>query len=215
MISWMNLRHRKWRDDLSAYVDGELNAARLAGLEAHLASCESCRQELAELQATKSLLRQLPEVQAQRSFAVPSGHVVKRTPAPAPWLGALRGATVATVAALALLLAVDFVSVDMSDDESASFQAAPAAQQTTAESAAGAAEATQTPIAADQRAREAPASDGTEPDALRDEGEARRVSEDSSDGWNGLRVAEAALGASVLVLAIGWIITARRRGRQV
>ena len=41
---------------LSGLVDGELDAANTALLEAHLARCEGCREELERIQAVRALL---------------------------------------------------------------------------------------------------------------------------------------------------------------
>src|SRR5271166_195587 len=46
-------------DRLSALVDGELDGAELDRAHAHLASCEPCRAEAAELRALKQKLRGL------------------------------------------------------------------------------------------------------------------------------------------------------------
>ena len=46
-------------DRLSALVDGELNGAELDRAHAHLARCEQCRTEAAELRALKQKLRAL------------------------------------------------------------------------------------------------------------------------------------------------------------
>ncbi|MBV9205499.1 MAG: zf-HC2 domain-containing protein, partial [Actinobacteria bacterium] len=46
-------------DLLSALVDGELNGAELDRAHAHLAGCERCRTEAAELRALKKKLRTL------------------------------------------------------------------------------------------------------------------------------------------------------------
>jgi anti-sigma factor RsiW len=46
-------------DRLSALVDGELNGAELDRAHAHLAGCEQCRAEAAELRALKRKLRAL------------------------------------------------------------------------------------------------------------------------------------------------------------
>lgn len=43
--------HEEWTNQLSAYVDDELPATARASLEAHLASCVSCRSVLDELRA--------------------------------------------------------------------------------------------------------------------------------------------------------------------
>src|SRR5580704_7592084 len=46
-------------DRLSALVDGELDGAELDRAHAHLAGCEQCRAEAAELRALKQKLREL------------------------------------------------------------------------------------------------------------------------------------------------------------
>jgi hypothetical protein len=83
---------QSYRDQLSAYLDGELGDAERRSLEAHLATCADCRRELAELRTTVALLRRLPEAAPPRSLrvAVPA-------PRPAPailrWYPRLRAAT--------------------------------------------------------------------------------------------------------------------------
>lgn len=62
--------HRRFRDQLSAYIDGELRASAAERLETHLAACEGCRLELGQLRATAAALHDLPEVQAPRSFTL-------------------------------------------------------------------------------------------------------------------------------------------------
>ena len=42
---------------LGGLVDGELDAANIAAIEAHVARCEGCREELERLQALRNLLR--------------------------------------------------------------------------------------------------------------------------------------------------------------
>ena len=64
------LRHGKMRELLSSYIDGEVSDSERRRVERHLAECEECRQELESLRLTVSALRQLPEIQASRSFAV-------------------------------------------------------------------------------------------------------------------------------------------------
>jgi anti-sigma factor RsiW len=53
--------HARWQRQLSAYVDGELTPHEAGEVEAHVAQCESCREELDRLQSLKSLLGRLPE----------------------------------------------------------------------------------------------------------------------------------------------------------
>lgn len=64
--------HAPTIENLSAYVDGRLDDAERAAVEAHLAECESCRSELESLRQTVALLRRVPEVAAPRSFAIPA-----------------------------------------------------------------------------------------------------------------------------------------------
>lgn len=61
-------RHR--RDDLSAYIDGQLDARRRESVEGHLAGCASCRQELEELRTMVGLLRRIAQVETPRSFTL-------------------------------------------------------------------------------------------------------------------------------------------------
>ncbi len=51
-------------DLLSAFVDGELDAATAAWVAEHLDGCDPCRRAEAEIDATRSLLRHLPPVDA-------------------------------------------------------------------------------------------------------------------------------------------------------
>ncbi|MEO8456500.1 MAG: zf-HC2 domain-containing protein [Chloroflexota bacterium] len=57
-------------NDISAYADGELAPARIPALEAHLASCAPCQNELEAMRVLQSQLASLPEIEAPRSFAL-------------------------------------------------------------------------------------------------------------------------------------------------
>jgi anti-sigma factor RsiW len=95
---------------LGALVDGELDAANIALVEAHVVRCDGCRDELERLQALKSLLAQegvrypAPDALAERIAALPD-----LSPTPAPrrlpaWLApGLAGALAASLAMVALL----------------------------------------------------------------------------------------------------------------
>jgi hypothetical protein len=92
---------------LSSYVDRTLSASDQRAVEAHLASCPSCRQELAETSATVDLLRGLPNYQPRRSFRIDSA-VARRERGSIVWLGpylsALPALRVATAAVTLLFL---------------------------------------------------------------------------------------------------------------
>ncbi|MDA0263753.1 MAG: zf-HC2 domain-containing protein [Chloroflexi bacterium] len=96
------------QETLSEYLDGRLQGRPLERVERQLGECDACRQELDELQATVSLMRQLPMETPHRSFVMS---------APPPGLARARRAFVlrapdwvyagaASVAALALAITV-------------------------------------------------------------------------------------------------------------
>jgi anti-sigma factor RsiW len=98
---------------LSAYLDGQVNDDQRAAIDRHLATCDDCRRELNELRWTVELLHELPAVQVPRSFAVP---VTEPAPARGIWAWLtgdrgflfLRGAS-----ALATVLLVFVVSLQL------------------------------------------------------------------------------------------------------
>jgi anti-sigma factor RsiW len=96
---------------LGGLVDGELDAANVAMVEAHVARCEGCREELERLQAVRTLLRseavrhRAPEALSRRVASLPelapkaaNANRVPRWLAPA--LGGALAASLATVAIL-------------------------------------------------------------------------------------------------------------------
>jgi hypothetical protein len=69
---------------LSAYLDGMLDANARARLEAHLADCAACRQQLAELRRVRALMRALPQPALPRSFLLPVEAPQPASSAPTP-----------------------------------------------------------------------------------------------------------------------------------
>ena len=55
---------------LSALIDDMLDAAELADAQAHLHACAECSRRVEELRSVASLLRQLPDLEPPRSFAL-------------------------------------------------------------------------------------------------------------------------------------------------
>jgi anti-sigma factor RsiW len=102
-------RHRRFRGQLSAYIDGALDPPAAARLEAHLAQCAPCRTELEQLRATVAALRELPEAEAPRSFALsPERAAVRRPAVPAaPLAFGARIAAAGVAVALAAVVVVD------------------------------------------------------------------------------------------------------------
>ncbi len=65
------MRCDEFKPMLTGYLDGELTPERSAELEAHLAACEACRRELAELTGLKEELAMMkfkepPDVELER-----------------------------------------------------------------------------------------------------------------------------------------------------
>ena len=64
--------------DLGAYVLGALDPAERSRLEAHLAGCTACRDELAELAGLPGLLGRLTPEEAERGLPAPTPRVLER-----------------------------------------------------------------------------------------------------------------------------------------
>lgn len=100
---------------LSEYIDNRLSAQERHHLEAHLAACPQCREELASLQATVTVLRALPPVPVPSSFYVYQERARARMPLfnlrallRPGWAGAgLRFATAMVTMLFVLVLSAD------------------------------------------------------------------------------------------------------------
>jgi anti-sigma factor RsiW len=64
---------------LNAYLDGELRGIRLLDVEAHLAECQACQEELQSLQGLSALLRKVPLPESISSERL-AAHVNLRLP---------------------------------------------------------------------------------------------------------------------------------------
>ncbi len=137
MFFWRR-RHPVTEEELSAYLDGELDDAARAGLEAHVEDCAACREVLEELRAVRQALRDLPREPAPRSFAL--GEADLRT-APAPWaMGAfaraaplLSGVATAAVVVFGVLVGIDLAGP--ASQGAADKNVAPAALQSVSDEA--------------------------------------------------------------------------------
>lgn len=105
---------------LGGLIDGELDAANTALVEAHVARCEGCREELERLQAIRNLLRtdgvrhSAPEMLRQRLADAPelSPKVGNRQVLPG-WLApGLAGALAASLAMVLLVPASEQAGID-------------------------------------------------------------------------------------------------------
>jgi hypothetical protein len=110
--------HKRIAALLSAYVDGELAAQDQQRVEAHLARCDACAEELRTLQYTKALLVEVPIPPIPRSFVVrradveaPADTVLRRPFGLRARLayGYLKGATALVTVAFALVVAGDLI----------------------------------------------------------------------------------------------------------
>src|SRR5919201_4622399 len=97
-------------DSLSAYLDGELNKAERARVEAHLRTCVQCQHELESLRYTIRMVQELPIMRAPRAFTLSAEQAAQLRPWwQAGWFAnTLRGMT-----ALAALLLVLVISADV------------------------------------------------------------------------------------------------------
>jgi anti-sigma factor RsiW len=109
VISWFKRRPGHPSDEeLSAHLDGMLANGDGQRVEAHLAGCPLCEEQLAELRAVKTLFQDLPNAAAPRSFALTPAQTT-RPSAVAPRQGAgsrPRAFAFAPAVAMTLLLAV-------------------------------------------------------------------------------------------------------------
>ncbi|MEE8466766.1 MAG: zf-HC2 domain-containing protein [Dehalococcoidia bacterium] len=101
------------QETLSEHLDGRLQGRDLERVEQRLEECDACRQELAELQATVAMMRQLPMETPRRSFVMsaPPLESPRAEPARARPALVLRApnwvyAGAASVAALALAVTI-------------------------------------------------------------------------------------------------------------
>ncbi len=122
MLSFLRRRtqseHERITALLSAYVDGELTAQEQQQVDAHVAHCNACAQDLRTLQYTKTLLAEAPMPSIPRSLVVrradleAPAHTVARRPfglSAKLAYGYLKGATALVTVAFALVVASDLI----------------------------------------------------------------------------------------------------------
>ena len=231
MMLWFN-RHRCLRDQLSAYIDGELDASATERLESHLPGCGRCRQEMEQLRATVVALQELPAVEPPRSFTLSPERVAPRPPMPvaSPLAFGARIAAAAVAAALTVVLVVDlgdFGGDGVTDEATAPqmMQSEAAEDELEAEGGVAAPEEAQgAPAAEDAEAtfmRDAEAEEAEAPPAAPgeagqpDEAEAAAVTAAGGEGGiDALSAAEIGLATALMILVVGSLALAfagRRR----
>ena len=105
MLFWRG-RHEVREADLSAYVDGELNASALQRVEAHLEVCAACRESVTELRAVRQSVKELPRAPVPRSFVLREADVAA---APTRAGGGLFGSVTPLLSGVAVIALVAFV----------------------------------------------------------------------------------------------------------
>lgn len=126
-MGWARKQHFG-EEQLSAYLDAQLDTRESARLESHLIECQRCSTALDQLQQVRALVGALPRAAAGRSFALGPRFERQKSSPRRPW-AASAPLTLAPVAAFTLfasLLLVDFVLLpEGSPDQSrASIEAA-------------------------------------------------------------------------------------------
>jgi len=217
MMLWPGA-HRRFREGLSAYLDGELEAAAAERLDAHLAACDGCRLELDQLRATATALRDLPAVEAPRSFALspeatrlgvsPERVPRRREPplAAAPLALGMRLAAAGVAVALAAVLVVDLGGLSGDNQPGTAPQTA---TQRDAEYAAP----TDSAAAPDVQGEGTPPAGeafGEDKGAVTPShtSEAERPALTDDSGIDALRAAEIALGVTLALLLLGGLALA-------
>ncbi len=101
-------------DNLSAYLDGALNATARAAVESHLRDCAQCQHDLASLRYTVRLMQALPPVRAPRSFTLSNEQAARARGGARPgWLvNALRGVTAAATVLFLLVVSADLFALN-------------------------------------------------------------------------------------------------------
>ena len=104
-------RHAIDREEVMAYVDGELAGARLAEVEAHVTACEECRTQMDEIRTISARLSAWQVPDAPNDLAgvrkTVAASVISTAPAPSWWRsrGLLKVPRVAVAGGLAVLAA--------------------------------------------------------------------------------------------------------------
>lgn len=114
------------REQLSAFLDGELSEGERIALERHLQGCAACQRARAELRQVRALLRALPVPALPRAFTLPESGAVPESLRPAAQrpaasairlrlAGAAQGAgTLAAAVGLVVLLGSGVVGLSQS-----------------------------------------------------------------------------------------------------
>lgn len=108
-------------DQLTMVVDRDAASGEWTAAQGHLADCARCRADVAQLRATRDLLRALPPPRSRRSFRLTEAEARAATPRWRSWgrilLPGMAGLRVATATVALLLLAVTATDVLTNRDQ--------------------------------------------------------------------------------------------------
>jgi hypothetical protein len=104
-----NTKHEYVLDRLSSYMDGQLPDDEQARVEAHLSTCQRCRDDLRTLRWTHDLLQEVVPVPIPRSFVIREADVTR------PKRATLGGRSLATLQWATALVAIMLVLVVTGD----------------------------------------------------------------------------------------------------
>jgi hypothetical protein len=119
MIDRLRRRHRAYHELISEVVSGAAPAATRDRLEAHLATCDACRERFSEEQALRKTLRSLPAIEPPRSLRLTPAMVTppaaRARAVPAPLLFAARGIAAVSVGLFAVVAVLSATVGDVDD----------------------------------------------------------------------------------------------------
>lgn len=215
MLQWLRKGKGHWpQENLSAFVDAQLGAAKASQLTAHLLACVSCRRQVEDMRALKASLAALPRVEPTRSFTLSAAQIrdTRGLAVNPPQPKRLLLAPALSLSLLVALLAVDMADVSTtgrSDSGATAGVSLSAAQEKQSDAAVpsleGGAATTASPpaagAAASSRATEAPGDANTVGQAV-----------ENGDGLSLLTILEVLAGAA---LAISLAVTFGPRLRNL
>jgi len=115
-------------EELSAYLDHELDAAAQARVAEHVAGCAECTRRLERLRETVHAVRALPMETPSRTFTIPAQRRQSFRWAPLGWIGGAAAALLIVVAGVTQLHGPSFSTTAASKGAGAQYAAAPNSQ---------------------------------------------------------------------------------------
>ena len=109
-LAFLRRGHRPDAEELSAYLDGRLDASASERARLHIGACPVCAQRVEELGRVRSSLTAMPEVTLPRSFRLRQADVEGRVPAAggvSPWLKAMPALSAAALVLFAVVVLAD------------------------------------------------------------------------------------------------------------